>query len=130
MSKSRSRSKRALANRLAKQVYIMMDPSGVNFWDVLMGDEPLYFRMPHAQSSAFAIISRSRQQHDRLMTAARLDSSVQASKLRSARMGTIGFAICERSSSGVPFMKHARDVQKAPSASFPPQSEAPRLTAN
>lgn len=130
MSKSRSRSKRALANKLAKQVYTMVDTSGVSFWDVLMGDKPIYFRMPYAQSSAFAIISRSRQQHDRLMIAARLDASLQLSKLRSTLMGTIGFAICERSSSGVPFMKYARDVQKALSASLPPQSEAPRLTAN
>lgn len=129
MSKAKSRSNRALANKLAREVYVMQDPTRVNFWDILEGDTPHYFRMQGAQFSALASIRLARRRGERVREFAAKNARLQGSVLNCIAMAALGVRLSAKASSGVPFLLYPEAVSKALSASFPPRSESLRPAA-
>lgn len=128
MSKAKARSRRALANILAREVYVMQDPTEVTIWDVFEGATPRYSRLDGAQFSAFASIRLARRHNERVMAFARVKARLQCSVINCLSMAALGAKISSMASSGIPnFYPKTTDIVL--SAILPPREENQRPTA-
>lgn len=129
MSKAKARSRRALANILAREVYVMQDPTEVTIWDVFEGVAPKYSRLDGAQFSAFASIRLARLHGERVMVFARVKARLQCSVMNCLSMAALGARISSMASSGLPSFGYPKTTDVVLSAVLPPRRENQRPTA-